>query len=1016
MVGNGSGELITPLVPSTQPAGSLQQVMSPTLGYGTAGHGTSVSSVTPNPPIARTEGGLGFTQELATGRALESTGQSGTAEPDGVQHQVSTTSNGGIASTQGVQLLGQTPGGSPGLEASTGMSGTASSEALPGGRVVAGNSTGEGFVTPRSQQGLPTIAEMVEGFPVSGRQLMTRVGDFFRVARTEVMQVPVWQDSHVTPPRSTTRSTGSPDGALGNLALGDGSLGSHGSSPPQVGSHGTPASFAPPPPGREGSLLSADVLQRMHALEQRAPHLYGQPFDRPQSRSNSSSLPQEAIQAEVARQLAGFDQRAQVQELEIQRLRRQLEEERVMREQAMREAALARNAPQVANPIPTQVAPPQEVQVPPQVTHQVQDVASQAVEAFRAPAQSAASAGRGLLSSLWSGIGGLQEGFVRSTTPPGRDGHQPQPLGPLYGSTVPPTPPGRDGTVSSSIPTQVPRPQVHQAPQASGSGAQERSTSGGATTSALPGGTAAPNLGNPVLDALVLGMQQLQTLQANQLNTPKKEDAPESVKTGITALPKLAPPDPSGGSLDFQDWLQQISGLMSDFSDSSQVWWSAVVQVSKDAYDRWVTASPIERLQVEPDDRTELTEGKWGRVNARACSMLLEALDPAVKSNIIARKANQAAPKILFRLYTTYQPGGTGERNLVLTNLQNPSAVHDATSGVSALRAWGRWYQRCVDFGMNLPDPMVLVGALTAMTKPVISKDVEVTWRTEMVKSALQLHARPSEEAVRSYHKHLLAEFETLAGASKPKKGDVPKVQAFDASGGSGGNGNPSGGAGAKGGGKGKTCKYFLSPKGCKYGAACRSQHSMSELSKAERFKKCLNCGSEEHRAAECKATRKQDLKPQEQRPTPKVSQVSQPASSSQPIVQATPIMSMDSFLQQASQALRQLEAVQATQGVSSGATAPATSISPANPTLEGGGQQQPPSSQPSIKRLAITSIMPASCFESQNPGSPTPPLEASDKGLGMAPNDQKMGLGAKMATSAQVYVFNLGQKRDFSP
>ena len=97
----------------------------------------------------------------------------------------------------------------------------------------------------------------------------------------------------------------------------------------------------------------------------------------------------------------------------------------------------------------------------------------------------------------------------------------------------------------------------------------------------------------------------------------------------------------------------------------------------------------------------------------------------------------------------------------------------------------------------------------------------------------------------------MLAEFETLAGASKPKKGDVPKVQAFDASGGSGGNGNPSGGAGAKGGGKGKTCKYFLSPKGCRYGAACKNSHSMNDLSKAERFKKCLNCGSEEHRAAD---------------------------------------------------------------------------------------------------------------------------------------------------------------------
>ena len=92
MLGEGSGnrELITPLLStSSQPAGSHQQVMSPTLGYGTAGHGTNVSSVTPDSSIARTEGGSGFAQHVAAGRALESTGQSGTAEPDGVQHQVS---------------------------------------------------------------------------------------------------------------------------------------------------------------------------------------------------------------------------------------------------------------------------------------------------------------------------------------------------------------------------------------------------------------------------------------------------------------------------------------------------------------------------------------------------------------------------------------------------------------------------------------------------------------------------------------------------------------------------------------------------------------------------------------------------------------------------------------------------------------------------------------------------------------------------------------------------------------
>ena len=450
-----------------------------------------------------------------------------------------------------------------------------------------------------------------------------------------------------------------------------------------------------------------------------------------------------------------------------------------------------------------------------------------------------------------------------------------------------------------------------------------------------------PNLGNPVLDALVMGMHQLQTLQVNQLNNPKKDDAPESVKPGITALPKLTAPDPLGGSLDFQDWLQQIAGLMSDLSDSSHLWWSGLIQVSKDAYDRWVTAPPIERLQVEPDDRPELVEGKWGRVNARACSMLLEALDPAVKSDIIARKANQAAPKILFRLYTTYQPGGNGRAKPCVNQL-------------------------------------------------VISKDVEVTWRTEMVKSALQLHARPSEEAVRSYHKHLMAEFETSAGAAKPKKPDVPnpKLQAIDGSGGSGANANPSGGAGAKGGGKGNKCKYFLSPKGCRYGAACKNSHSMNDLSKAERFKKCLNCGSEEHRAADCKATRRKDLAQQEPKSKPQVAQVSPPASSALPIVQATPLMSMDSFLQQATQALRQIEASHAAAGVPPQAIAQVAA--PITPTPEGGGQHQPsPSpSQPSIKRLAITSIMPASCFqashlESQNMGYPNPPSRAETGGLG---------------------------------
>ena len=72
-------DLANPLLSSTHPAGSHQQVMSPTLRTA-FGYGTNESSATPNPPNSGTEGGLGFASDVAAGRGLEGTGQADTAE------------------------------------------------------------------------------------------------------------------------------------------------------------------------------------------------------------------------------------------------------------------------------------------------------------------------------------------------------------------------------------------------------------------------------------------------------------------------------------------------------------------------------------------------------------------------------------------------------------------------------------------------------------------------------------------------------------------------------------------------------------------------------------------------------------------------------------------------------------------------------------------------------------------------------------------------------------------------
>ena len=161
------------------------------------------------------------------------------------------------------------------------------------------------------------------------------------------------------------------------------------------------------------------------------------------------------------------------------------------------------------------------------------------------------------------------------------------------------------GAADSAVPRETQAlPQVPPPP-----GLQGDSVPGGAVP-AQPGGTHGFASGSPALDALFLGMQQLQNVQLQQLRG-KDSDAPEVVKPGTSDLPKLASPDPSTGSLDFQDWLQLVGGLMGDLSDTSGSWWAAVLQVSRDAYERWVVC----QVPLTACAYSQMIGPSWSRVN-----------------------------------------------------------------------------------------------------------------------------------------------------------------------------------------------------------------------------------------------------------------------------------------------------------------------------------------------------------------------------------------------------------------
>ena len=100
----GTRELATPLVPS-QPAGPLQQVISPTLGQG---YGTTAQQPSPppgrdgsqqvsgsTPPLENAHSGAEGFGPMATGGALGGFDQTGVCADSGGMPQVSTANAGG---------------------------------------------------------------------------------------------------------------------------------------------------------------------------------------------------------------------------------------------------------------------------------------------------------------------------------------------------------------------------------------------------------------------------------------------------------------------------------------------------------------------------------------------------------------------------------------------------------------------------------------------------------------------------------------------------------------------------------------------------------------------------------------------------------------------------------------------------------------------------------------------------------------------------------------------------------
>ena len=186
---------------------------------------------------------------------------------------------------------------------------------------------------------------------------------------------------------------------------------------------------------------------------------------------------------------------------------------------------------------------------------------------------------------------------------------------------------------------------------------------------------------NNLLTSMARGIEAL--LRQQEQMGPRA-DRPETVKPGITDLPRLPEYQPMTGSIDLLNWLTHIQPIMEDLSDTSAAWWEGTLQDASRWYSSYSAASPLERLRLTPLSTPSIHRPEWARVERRATAMMLSAVPAQVREEAIAM-GNVGSLTLLCKLYAVYQPGNLQEKALVLQKLERPDECV-----IQPCRRWSR--------------------------------------------------------------------------------------------------------------------------------------------------------------------------------------------------------------------------------------------------------------------------------------------------------------------------------------
>ena len=231
---------------------------------------------------------------------------------------------------------------------------------------------------------------------------------------------------------------------------------------------------------------------------------------------------------------------------------------------------------------------------------------------------------------------------------------------------------------------------------------------------------------------------------------PSNEKENEALRSSNPVLPILPAVSQKNSAVDAADWLVEIRPMIGDLSTSAADWWNSTMQSTLEVYKVWLASTPLERLRLKPPNPVDSTKFRNGhqiqRLEQRVTTILLPSIPLELRHDLIS--ARQLWPSaILYRILRSYQPGGWGERSMLLTELTVTSAASSAIDASTRLRMWRRRRSRAIELGASLPDVLLQVRALDVIVQGVLKQHPQSQFRAIGL-PVVRLHTDRAKEFV----------------------------------------------------------------------------------------------------------------------------------------------------------------------------------------------------------------------------------------------------------------------------